>query len=99
VPPSSTSAGTPGWRSHAATPWLSFSPTLADDASRPAIEFGRPFSGFCRWPPDGAGNKPRVGGEILIGLNVDGVGHAGVPIKRMSLSIELVSSDDMGVRP
>ena len=36
--------------------------------------------------PDGAGNQPRIGGEILIDTDVDQGGVFAVPMRRESLS-------------
>ena len=43
----------------------------ADDDGRAAGKFLAPVGGFLVAAPDGAGNQPLVGGEILVGPNVD----------------------------
>ena len=48
-----------------------FLAALADDDGRAAGEFLAPVGGVLMAAPDGAGNQPRVGGEILVGADVD----------------------------
>ena len=68
--PRGSPPGMPACRSQAATPWLSFRPfwqmTMADWPAN-SVAHSETWEG----PADGAGDQARVGGEVLVGLDVD----------------------------
>ena len=93
------SAGTPAWRSQAATPWLSLAPFWQIDDGGAAGEFRAPNPRHRR---AGAASSRESGwGSALKSSSVrtsSRTGQCGVPIRRASLSMEMVLIDDM-VRP
>ena len=85
-PPSSDFGRHADCRSQAAVPCASFWPRRqTTTAERPANSSPQSGGVLCV-APDGAGDQPRVGGEILVGTDVDQGGH----VRRADQSCKLV---------
>ena len=94
--PRASPPGCPQWRSQAATPWLSFSPFWQMTTAERPGELRRPVGDRAEGAADRARDQARVGGEVLVGLDID-EGRAIGPCRSgaASLSGEMVLIDDM----
>ena len=95
APPSSESAGTPACRSQAATPWLSFSPFWQmTTAERPANSGAHSATSRCerRTAPGMRRGSQAKSSSVRTSMRA---GQSGRPIRRASLSGEMVLGDDM----
>ena len=95
VPPARTSAEAPSWRSQAAAPSLSFFPFWqATTTARPANSFAHSAAVVPPRRTDPGTSRGSLSKSLSVRTSTM-TGHLGVPIRRASLSMEMVLIDDM----
>ena len=79
-------------------PSLSFSPFWQMTTTERPVKSGAQSGDVAMERRIGAGDQPRIGGEVLVDAHIDEAGALGVPIRRASFSMEMEVYEDM-LRP